>query len=155
MANDQKETFVLINDRIRQNALAAVMRALPDFSVTIAPKQRTNDQNAKLHAILGDLGKSPVSWAGKRRTLEEWKMIIISGHSVATGHSGEVIPGLEGEFVAIRESSASMSVARAASLIEYLLAFCATNGVELTETRRRGFMDERFGSDRQAERRSA
>ncbi|OJF97614.1 recombination protein NinB [Pararhizobium antarcticum] len=151
----EKKTFVLINEHVRGNAMAALMKALPDFTVTIAPKQRSNDQSAKLHAILGDLARSPLTWAGKRRTLEEWKMIVISGHAVATGHSGEVIPGLEGEFVAIRESSASMSVSRASSLIEYLLAFCGMNNVELTETCRRGFMDERFGSDRHTERRAS
>lgn len=136
------ERFILINDRVRQNALRAVMAAAPEQVVTIAPKTRSLDQNAKLHAILSDLAKSDVKWAGKRRTVDEWKAIIISGHAVATGQSGEVIPGIEGEFVAIRESSASMSVARATSLIEYVLAFCASHGVELVETARRGFLDQ-------------
>jgi len=48
---------------------------------------------------------------------------------------------LEGEFVNIRESSARMSVRRAASLIEYAIAYCASNGIALTETRRGGFME--------------
>lgn len=147
MANAQKQTFILINDRVRQNALAAFYNADDGAVVTIGPKTRSLDQNAKLHAILTDLAKSPVTWAGKRRSVEEWKALIISGHSVATNHGGEVVPGIENEFVAIRESSASMSVARAASLITYLLAFCDTNGVELTETRRRGFMDDRYGRE--------
>jgi hypothetical protein len=40
-----------------------------------------------------------------------------------------MVPGLEGEFVNLRESTALMSKARAASLIEYALAFCAMHGV--------------------------
>jgi len=54
-------------------------------------------------------------------------------------HSGElkkefeIIPGLEGEFVNIRESTALMSVRRSASLITYALAFCDMNGVVLSE----------------------
>jgi hypothetical protein len=147
MANAQKQTFILINDKVRQNALAAFYNADDGAVVTIGPKNRSLDQNAKLHAMLTDVAKSGIEWAGKPRSVDEWKVIIISGHSVATGHGGEVIPGIEGEFVAIRESSASMSVSRAASLIEYLLAFCATNGIELTETRRRGFMDDRYGRE--------
>lgn len=147
MANAQKQTFILINDRVRQNALAAFHHAEEGAVVTIGPKSRSLDQNAKLHAILTDVARSPIEWAGRRRTMEEWKAIMISGHSVATGHGGEVIPGLEGEFVAIRESSASMSVARAASLITYLLAFCDMNGVVLTETKKHGFLDDRFGRE--------
>lgn len=134
-------TFILINDRVRNNAMAALMRAPADYSVVISQKTRSTDQNAKLHAMLTDLAKSPVTWAGKRRNVEEWKAIIISGHAVATGSGGEVIPGIEGEFVAIRESSARMSVSRAASLIEYLMSFCVQNNVELHETDRGGFME--------------
>jgi hypothetical protein len=37
----------------------------------------------------------------------------------------EVIPGLEGEFVNIRESTAHMSKPRASSLIEYAVAHMA------------------------------
>lgn len=136
------ERFILINDRVRQNALRAVMSAAPEQVVTIGPKTRSLDQNAKFHAICDDIAKSGMKWAGKPRNADEWKAILISGHAVATGKSGEVIPGLEGEFVAIRESSAKMGVARASSLIEYTLAFCASHGVELVETARRGFLDQ-------------
>lgn len=135
--------FILINSQVRQNAMREVSSAPEGFAVTIAPRTRSLDQNAKFHAILTDLANSPLKWAGKRRSVDEWKAIIISGHAVATDQPGEVIPGIEGEFVAIRESSARMSVARSSSLIEYLLAFCATNGVELTETIKGGFMDAR------------
>jgi hypothetical protein len=138
-----KQKFRLVNDVVRGNAMQALYQAPDGYVVRIEPPNRSNAQNAKLHAILSDLANSDMTWAGKRRTMEEWKAIIISGHAVATGSGGEVIPGIEGEFVAIRESSAHMGVARAASLIEYLLAFCATNGVELTETMRGGFMDGR------------
>jgi hypothetical protein len=134
--------FILVNDTVRRNAARAVMDAPADHVVTIAARTRSLDQNAKLHAMLTDLSKSPVNWAGKRRSVDQWKAIIISGHAVATGQGGEVIPGIEGEFVAIRESSAQMSVKRSASLIEYLMAFCATHDVELNETRRGGFLQE-------------
>lgn len=135
--------YLLISDHVRRNAMREVANAPDGFAVTIAPRTRSLDQNAKFHAILGDLANSPLKWAGKRRTIDEWKAIIISGHAVATNNPGEVIPGIEGEFVAIRESSARMSVARSSSLIEYLLAFCAEHGVELTETIKGGFMHER------------
>jgi hypothetical protein len=137
----EKQRYILISDQVRQNAMRAVHIAPAGYAVTVSPSTRSLDQNAKFHAICSDLAKSPLVWAGKRRSLEEWKVLLISAHSVATSTKGEVIPGLEGEFVAIRESSARMSVARAASLITYALAFCDTNGVQLTETMNAGFLE--------------
>ncbi len=134
-----KRTFTLINDQVRRNAISAIADAPEGSTVSVGPKKRSSDQNAHFHALCSDLAKSDVKWAGKRRTLDEWKALLISAHAVATQVGGEVIPGLEGEFVAIRESSAAMSVSRAASLIEYALAFCANNGVELIDTRHSGF----------------
>jgi hypothetical protein len=137
----EKQRFTIISDHVRQNAMRAVHIAPAGYSVTVAPATRSSDQNAKFHAICGDLAKSNFQWAGKRRSLEEWKVLLISAHSVATKSKGEVIPGIEGEFVAIRESSARMSVARAASLITYALSFCDMHGIELTETFKAGFLD--------------
>jgi hypothetical protein len=59
----------------------------------------------------------------------------ITPNSVKTylKEGADIIPGLEGEMVNIRESTALMSRARSASLIEYALAYCASNGVELSE----------------------
>lgn len=144
------QRFILINDQIRSNAMQALRMAPDGYAASISEPKRSNDQNAKLHAMLTDLSRSPVKWAGKRRSMEDWKAIMISGHAVATETSGEVIPGIEGEFVAIRESSARMSVRRAASLITYLEAFCVTHNVELHETERCGFLAERTGERKSA-----
>jgi len=137
------QRFVLISDRVRENAIMAIRSAPDGFSVSVSEPKRSLDQNAKLHAIIGDFARSPMKWAGKTRTPDEWKILLISGHAVATERAGEVIPGLENEFVAIRESSANMGVRRTSSLIEYCIAFAATHGIELIETSRNGFMDER------------
>lgn len=133
------QRFYLITDRVKAKAIEAVRSADSGCVVTVSEPKRSVDQNAKFHAICSDLAKSDLKWAGKRRTLEEWKVLLVSAHSVATNTPGEIIPGIEGEFVAIRESTARMGVRRAASLIEYALAFCADKGVELTETEKQGW----------------
>lgn len=150
--SDDKQTFILINDQVRANALDAVFKAPGEYVVTIAPRTRSSDQNAMFHAICSDIAKSGFTFAGKPRKADVWKVLLISAHAAATGEGNEVVPGLEGEFVNIRESSARMSVRRAASLITYTLAFCDTNGIALTETHKGGFMDDAFSpkSDRKA-----
>ncbi|WP_312418301.1 recombination protein NinB [Shinella sp.] len=135
----EKQRFILINDRVRRNAVDAVIRAAAGSAVTVGAATRSLDQNAKFHAICTDIANSPMTWAGERRSAEEWKVLLVSGHTKATEGEVEFVPGLEGEFVNIRESTARMSVKRAASLITYALAFCDTNGVLLTETIRGGF----------------
>ncbi|EOS93751.1 hypothetical protein ETR_17297 [Erwinia tracheiphila PSU-1] len=45
----------------------------------------------------------------------------------------EVVPGLEGEFCNIRESTANMGIRRMTNLIEYSTAWAVGNGVRLRE----------------------
>ena len=95
----------------------------------VEEETRRDSQNRKFHAICGDLEKSGLKWMGKPRSAAQWKVLLVSGHAVATKEEAEVIPGLEGEFINVRESTALMSVRRGASLIEYALAFCALHKV--------------------------
>lgn len=101
--------------------------------MTIKPPTRTGEQNAKFHALCSDIARAGVQWAGKARSADAWKVLLVSGHAMATKEGSEIIPGLEGEFVNIRESTAAMSKKRGASLIEYTLAFCAMHGVNAQE----------------------
>ena len=101
--------------------------------VTLKEETRRDGQNKKFHAICGDLEKSKFPWMGKPRTAAQWKVLLVSGHAVATKEEAELIPGLEGEFINIRESTALMTVRRGASLIEYSLSFCAMNRIPTIE----------------------
>ena len=133
--------FCIINEHIRTNAIDAI-RAVPlGYILSIAEPKRSTKQNAKFHALCQDIATSKFPWAGKSRNADEWKVLIVSGHSVATKQGAEMVPGLENEFVNIRESTARMGVGRAASLIEYTIAFAVSNGIELVETRHGGFME--------------
>jgi hypothetical protein len=101
------------------------------LTATIETAKRTLDQNAKFHAICGNVEKSGFVYLGKPRSLQQWKVLFVSGHAIATNEGAEMVPGLEGEFVNLRESTAQMLKDRKSSLIEYTLAWCAMNGVKL------------------------
>ena len=119
--------FVLSHDMARQRAIEAVKSAPDGESVRITKPNRSTEQNAKFHAICGDLEKLGIKWAGKKRNAAQWKCLLVSGHAVATKEEAEIIPGLEGEFINIRESTAAMSKKRSSSLIEYAIAFYESN----------------------------
>jgi hypothetical protein len=99
----------------------------------VAEPTRSLEQNAKFHAICTDISRAGIEWAGKRRNASQWKVLLVSAHAVTTKEGAEIVPGIEGEFVNIRESTALMSKARGSSLIEYALAFCADRDVPLNE----------------------
>lgn len=121
--------FVLAHSEARQRAAMFASLAPEGTVVVFSEPTRTGDQNAKFHAICSDLARSAVEWAGKRRDASQWKVLLVSGHAKATNEGAEMVPGLEGEFVNLRESTALMSKQRGSSLIEYALAFCAMHGV--------------------------
>lgn len=117
----------------RHRAHTAIDESPDGYMVIIKEPTRNSEQNAKFHALCSDIARSGLQWAGKRRTAAEWKVLLVSGHATATKEGSEMVPGLEGEFVNIRESTALMSVKRSSSLIEYTLAFCAMHGVRTNE----------------------
>jgi len=127
-----RQTFRLVHKNARALALYAVSAAPDGYVVTVRPPGRSLDQNAKFHALCEDIARSGYEWDGCRRTAEEWKVLLITAHSVATGRAVEIVPNLEdGSPVQLRESSAGMSKERGSSLIEYVLAWCAAHGIKL------------------------
>lgn len=133
---EAKQRFFLRNARIQQNAIGIIHSlALDDKNpvvVEIKPLTRTLAQNAKLHAMLGDIAKQ-CEFQGKKRDIETWKMIMVSAHKIATGGQAEMAIGLEGEVINLRESTAQMGVKRLASLIDYVEAWAAEQGVRFSD----------------------
>ena len=100
----------------------------------IKPETRSYLQNNWIHAAFGDVAKQ-AQWMNRRLAPMQWKTLFVSGHAMATGLGADVIPGLEGEFVNIRESTAQMSRVRCASLQTYMQAWCAEHDVALRDAR--------------------
>lgn len=124
-----KRQFFLVHPEARRRAMACVAEAPDGYGVTVSEPTRNLEQNAKFHAMCTDIAKSGAQWAGKPRTANQWKVLLVSGHAMATNESTEIVPGIEGEFVNIRESTALMSKRRSSSLIEYTVAFMATHDI--------------------------
>lgn len=133
-----RQVFRLVHPTARQMASRAVINAPDGFVCEIKPRTRSLDQNAKLHAMFTDVARQ-ASLHGRRLTAIQWKTIFISAHATATGLGSDMVPGLEGEFVNIRESSASMTVGRMNSLIEYMHAWGAENGIAWTDAAPQGY----------------
>ena len=134
MSQTQKFTRIITRQNKRDVMALAwetagkLLEGQESIKIEVREKNRTDEQNAKLHAMLSDISKQK-EFGGKKRTIEQWKMIFVSGHRIATGGTAEIAVGLEGEVINLRESTAQMGVRRLASLIEYVGAWAAENGV--------------------------
>jgi hypothetical protein len=126
------KVFILAHAEARRRAIRAVQEAPDGYKVLISEPRRTDGQNARFHAMVDDIARQR-EWMGKKRTADQWKVLLVSGHAIATQEGSEILPGLEGEFVNLRESTAQMSVRRGASLIEYTRAYGDINGVKWSE----------------------
>ncbi len=113
-----------------QRAQSAVMRAPLGHVVTVRPPTRSTEQNAALHRLLQAIVKARFKWAGRTWGIDDWRTLMVSAHAKATNRPGEIVPGIEGEFVALRRSTTRMSVAEVSSLIDYVSAWCAQNGID-------------------------
>ncbi|MGL5703617.1 MAG: recombination protein NinB [Cetobacterium sp.] len=139
---EKKQKFFIVNDQVKSNCLRAVQSIQhgqdKHMVVEIRESNRNDMQNRKFHAMCGDIAKQ-CKYMSRDLSPEQWKVLFVSGHTIATGGGADVIPGIEGEFCNIREKTSTMSVKRMASLIEYVQAWAANNGVRFTERDTGGF----------------
>ncbi len=123
--------YTITGDVARQAIHKAVDSAQIGEVVSIGQPTRSMEQNAMLHPLLTDIANQK-EWMGKKRTMLQWKVIMVSAHSIATGEPAEMVIGLEGEVVNLRESTAAMSKKRFSSLVDYVIAYCVENDVKIS-----------------------
>lgn len=121
---------IFLSPRNRRMAADAVHSRPDGHMLTIQEPTRSTRQNALLHSLFSQVAKQ-AKFHGRTLTAIQWKTLLVSAHAVATGIGADMVPGLEGEWVNIRESTAQMGVRRLNSLIEYTLAWCANNDVRI------------------------
>jgi hypothetical protein len=124
-----KKTLIITGDAARE-AVIRYAREVPEgTAVVFRDGDRTLEQNAMLHGLIERIAKVCM-FSDQHLTPAEWKLLFISGHAKATmNEEPRMCRGLEGEIVNLRESSAEMKKSRMSSLIEYVLAYAAQNGV--------------------------
>ena len=99
--------------------------------VSIRPATRSTEQNAKLHALLGDIADR-VKWAGAKRDIEVWKRLLTAAWLRARGESIEVLPAVDGHGIdVVFRHTSKLTVTEMSELIEFVTAWAIENGVEV------------------------
>ena len=92
---------------------------------------RSLDQNAKFHAMIGQIG-AVMRMAGSTWTDDDWKRLLIDQWAHETGRKmGKVAPSLDGErVVQLGLQSHKFTVEEGSEFIEWLMAWMADKGIE-------------------------
>lgn len=123
--------FTLIDEARRQRAIEAVRAAAIGSVVMVRDGDaRSPDQNAALWAKLTDIAQQ-VEWYGRKLSPETWKTMFTASLS-----RQDVVPGIDGGFVAVGEPTSSMSRKRFSELLELIAAFGAERGVRWNDEAR-------------------
>ena len=124
---------VLVNAQQAHAAITAAYQALKpyllaghEFALIVKPKTRSTAQNARMWSMLGEVS-AQVVWHGRKLTPQEWKHVF----SAALKRQ-DVVPGLDGGFVVLGQSTSNMTIAQMGELMELIEAFGAQNGVRFS-----------------------
>lgn len=125
------QTIILVGDRQRDFARRLINRAPKDAVVNIREARRTDEQNAKLWAMLSDVSRAKPQ--GRVYPPEIWKCLFMA----MAGHQCQFEPSLDGAgVVPIGFKSSRLTKAEFSDLIECIAAFGAEHGVVWSDEQR-------------------
>jgi hypothetical protein len=123
--SDDRHTLRIANEAIRAKALHWVSKAPIGWLVEFSAPRRTDIQNRRLWAMLGDISKQ-VEHFGLRYEPEAWKLIALA----ALGKEVRMAPALHGNgLVPLGISTRRLTKSEMSDLIESLFAFGSDKGV--------------------------
>lgn len=121
------EHWLEILPETRGNVHSMIDAAPDGYVAHIGPNTRTLEQNAKLWAMLNDVGRQ-VDWYGQKLGPYDWKHIF-----TAALKKSRAVPGIDGGIVILGTSTSKMNKLDFSELIELILAFGAEHGVKWSE----------------------
>lgn len=96
--------------------------------------QRSSQQNKMFHAILGQIAKQ-ASHLGSKWSTDDWKRLhLYNWHRERGQRPSQLVQALDGDgLVQLGLQSSKLTKDEAIEFTEYLMAWCAQNGVTINE----------------------
>ena len=96
-------------------------------------RERSVEQNAKLHALLHDISTQK-QWANQWLDIEAWKRLMVAAWERANGKPAEFYPAIDGSgFDVVYRRTSRMNKNEMIELIEYVTAWAVQNDIHLHE----------------------
>ena len=106
------------------------------LTVEIKRENRSLDQNAMYHSIIHQIAKQ-ARHLGSSWDAESWKRLLVDAYTKEqwSESSGQVIPNLTGDgIVQLGLQTRKFTKQQASEFTEWLMAWCAHNGVTINES---------------------
>jgi hypothetical protein len=101
------------------------------YEVEVRQERRSLPQNAKLHALIGQIAQR-CEWAGRKWDAEDWKRLLTAGWMRATQQQAVIVPAIDGSgFDVLYRRTSELDKHECGELLEYVQAWAAEKGIEL------------------------
>lgn len=136
-----RRLFTLVNERLRDKAIEVIREAFeqrPGSRVEIKGPKRSRDQNAKVHAMLGDISEQLAHY-GQWLDVDDWKKVFMDELERDHRQEARFARGLYGAgIVPLGRSTSDLDVAESSDLITLIYAFGDQHGVVWSEPKPKG-----------------
>lgn len=121
--------LILSNSTVRARAINWIKNVPDGTRVEFKEPKRTLPQNDRMWAMLTEISRKALL-GGQKYEPDEWKCIFLD----ALGQEMKFLPKLSGQgFLPLGHRFSELSVSEMSQLMELMEAWCAQNGVTLTE----------------------
>ena len=119
-------SFTIFGDADRRKACDMIVNAPKGWRFSLRDAKRSDAQNDKMWAMIGDILKAPPPWFDRSLDKDDVKQVLMSGmfrelRMTRNADNDGLIP--------LAYRSSQLSVRQMADLIEYISAWGAQNGV--------------------------
>ena len=121
------QTILLRSEYQKLLAHQLIEKAPRDAVVKISAAKRSDDQNAKMWAMLSDISRAKPE--GRAHIPEIWKCIFMA----ALGHEVKFEMGLDNQPFPIGFRTSKLTTPQMSDLIEFIYAYGAQNNVKWSE----------------------
>jgi len=112
----------------------AALAAGKKLTLEVKDASKSREQEEKYHAIIGDIAKQS-SHLGSKWDAESWKRLLVWQFCKDKQiDAGKIVPSLDMTgVVQLGQQTRKFTKEQASEFVEFLLAWCADNGIELNE----------------------
>lgn len=129
----ERHTLLLTNWNRRQahawvDAAIAKDRSGKPWVMEVREGNRTDEQNNAVHGLIDQVLKARPFHCGLRMSKESYKAIFMH----ALGREARMLPTLDGDgLFPLGLSTSKLTISECRDLIEFILAWCAKEGIEI------------------------
>ena len=109
------------------------LKAGKKLSLEIKAASKSREQERLYHELIGQVAKQ-AQHMGAKWDSETWKRLLVDKYCRETGLNSQIMANLDNDgLVQLGFQTRKFSKEQASEFVEFLLAWCADNGIELNE----------------------